>query len=186
MATCTTETGRTIRLTDTANTTTQMELDMKVTGMKISSMGKARKSGPTMPVMRANTKMERNMEEVSSYGQMDRLTLVISLRITFTEWACIPGRTAENTMVNGRITRWTVKECSLGPTEEGMMVSTSMTRKKDRVFSRGQMDASTMATGKTESNMAREYIIRARVKLKWESGLKASVSTGFPIISEAA
>ena len=157
------ETGKMTRLMDMANTTTQMLLFF---------------SGQTMPATRVSIKMAKNMEEVSSCGQMDQLILVTSLKITFMAWEFTPGLTEGNMTVSGRITRWTARECLLGPMEEDTTDSMSMIKRRDKVFTRGQMDASTMATGRTENNMARECIIQARAKLKWENGLKESALTG--------
>ena len=172
------ETGKTIKPMVMDSTTTLMEPDMKVTGTKINNMVKERRFGPIMLAMRASTKMERNMEEVSSYGPMVQLTLEISLRTIFTAWEFILGRTEGNMMVNGRTTRWTAKVYLPGLMEENMKDNMLTIRKKDKEYSRGQTDASTMVTGRTESNTAREFTTQAKARLKWESGPKGSVSTG--------
>jgi len=174
----TTETGRMIRPMDMANITTLMELDTKVIGMKISNMVRVKKFGQIMLAMKASIKMVRNTEEVSSYGPMDQLTLVISSKITFTAWVFTRGQTEENTMDNGRITRWMVKECSLGQMAGNMKDNTLTIRRKDKESLHGLMDANMMVTGRTGNSMARVFTIQAKAKSRWVNGPKASASTG--------
>ena len=49
-----------------------------------------------------------------------------------------------------------------------------MTKKKEKVFSHGQMVANMMGNGKMENNTVKEYTIQRKV-LKKENGLKVSV-----------
>lgn len=178
MATFTMENGKMIKPMAMANTTTQMEPDMRDTGSKISSMVKVKRSGQTMPATRENTKTVRSMDVVNSFGLTDQLTPVISSRTIFTVSEFTRGQMGENMMANGKTTRWTEKVSSLGLMAVNTKDNTLMIKKRDRESSPGQTVASMMATGRTGNNMERVFIIQAKEKSKWESGLKASVSTG--------
>ena len=114
MATFTMENGKMIKPMAMANTTTQMEPDMRDTGLRTSNMVKAKRSGQTMPATRENTKTERSMDVVNSYGLTDRLTPVISSRTIFTVSEFTRGQTEENMMANGKTTRWMEKVSSPG------------------------------------------------------------------------
>merc|ERR1719471_295895 len=131
-----------------------------------------------MPAMRENTKTVRSMDVVNSYGLTDQLTPVISSRTIFTVSEFTRGQMGGNTMANGKTTRWTEKVFSPGLMAVNTKDNTSMIKKRDKVSSPGQTVASTMDTGRTENSMERVFIIQAREKLKWVSGLKANVSTG--------
>ena len=178
MAMFTMENGKMIKPMAMANTTTQMEPDMRDTGSKISSMVKVKRSGQTMPATRENTKTVRSMDVVNSFGLTDQLTPVISSRTIFTVSEFTRGQMGENMMANGKTTRWTEKVSSLGLMAVNTKDNTLMIKKRDRESSPGQTVASMMATGRTGNNMERVFIIQAKEKSKWESGLKASVSTG--------
>merc|ERR1739846_175157 len=145
---------------------------------RTSNMVKAKRSGQTMHATRENTKTVRSMDVVNSFGLTDRLTPVISSRTIFTVLEFTRGQTEENMMANGKTTRWMEKVSSLGLMAVNMKDSMSMIKKRDREFSPGQTVASTMVTGGTGNSMERVSIIQAKEKLKWESGLKANVSTG--------
>ena len=172
------ENGKMIKPMAMANTTTQMEPDMRDTGSRTSSMVRAKRSGQTMPATRENIRTVRSMDVVNSYGLTDQLTPVISSRTTFTVSAFTRGQMEENTMANGRIIRWTEKVSLHGPMAVNTKDNMLTIKKRDRVSSPGQTVASTMATGKTVNSMERVFIIQAKEKSKWESGLKANVSTG--------
>ena len=178
MAMFTMENGKMIKPMAMANTTTQMEPDMRDTGSKISSMVKAKRSGQTMPATRENTKTVRSMDVVNSFGLTDQLTPVISSRTIFTVSEFTRGQMGENMMANGKTTRWTEKVSSLGLMAVNTKDNTLMIKKRDRESSPGQTVASMMAIGRTGNNMERVFIIQAKEKSKWENGLKASVSTG--------
>ena len=178
MAMFTMENGKMIKPMAMANTTTQMEPDMRDTGSKISSMVKVKRSGQTMPATRENTKTVRSMDVVNSFGLTDQLTPVISSRTIFTVSEFTRGQMGENMMANGKTTRWTEKVSSLGLMAVNTKDNTLMIKKRDRESSPGQTVASMMATGRTGNNMERVFIIQAKEKSKWESGLKANVSTG--------
>ena len=178
MATFTMENGKMIKPMAMANTTTQMEPDMRDTGSRISSMVKVKRSGQTMPATRENTKTVRSMDVVNSFGLTDQLTPVISSRTIFTVSEFTRGQMGENMMANGKTTRWTEKVFSPGLMAVNTKDNTLMIKKRDRESSPGQTVASMMATGRTGNNMERVFIIQAKEKSKWESGLKANVSTG--------
>ena len=71
-------TGRTIRLTDLDNTLTLMELNTKVTGWTISNTAKAKNTGQMVLNTKETINLERKMVLVSSCGQTNLLTAVIS------------------------------------------------------------------------------------------------------------
>merc|ERR1711997_921239 len=120
MVTYTMENGRTTRPMGTESITTRMAPAMKDIGSRINNMVMVKRSGPIMLVTRVSTAMERNMEEANSCGLTDRCTPVSSSRTTFTAMVFTLGRMVANTTVNGRTTKWTVKESSLGLTGENM------------------------------------------------------------------
>ena len=178
MAMFTMENGKMIKPMAMANTTTQMEPDMRDIGLRTSSMVKAKRSGQTMPATRENTKTVRSMDVVNSCGLTDRLTPVISLRTIFMDWESTHGQMAENMMVNGRTTRWTVKVSSHGQMAVNTKVNTSTIKKKDKESSLGQTDANTTVIGRTASSTERVFTIQAKEKLKWVNGQKVNVSIG--------
>ena len=64
----------------------------------------------------------------------------------------IGGKTAENSMVTGLITKCTAKVCSLGKTVDATQVSTSKIRSKVMVSLSGPTIRSTMVNGITANN----------------------------------
>lgn len=95
-------------------TTTVTEQDTKVNGNMINSMETAKSIGLIMLATRVGTNLERNMAMVVSYGQMVRLTPVITTRTILMEMVSTAGQTAGNTMEHGKTTRCTVVEYSPG------------------------------------------------------------------------
>ena len=95
------ENGRKIRHTDMENITTQMEPNMKVNGLKINNMAKAKKFGPIMPFTRENITMERSTVRENSTGLMGLLTQASSLTTISTGMESIPGLTAESIQAIG-------------------------------------------------------------------------------------
>ena len=137
-----------------------------------------RRSGPIMLVTKVSTVMERNTEEDNSCGLTDRCTPVSSLKTTFTEMVFTLGQTDANMTANGRITKWTAKESSLGLTAENMKDSTLMIKRRDMECLRGLMAVSTMETGETGSSTVRVFIIQAAERLRRANGPTASVFAG--------
>jgi hypothetical protein len=78
MAMFITANGKTTKLTVLEFIITLMAQDMKVNGLKISSMVTEKKFGQTALVMRVNTKTVRNMVMESSSGLMDQHIQVTS------------------------------------------------------------------------------------------------------------
>lgn len=56
--------------------------------------------------MKGNTKMERNMEEAFSHGQMNPSMMESSKKERWREKGSRDGRTIQSTMETGRTTRW--------------------------------------------------------------------------------
>lgn len=65
------EDGRMTKLTVTVSTCMLTVRPTRVNGSKISSRGGARRHGLMVPVMKANTSMERNMGKGASTSQME-------------------------------------------------------------------------------------------------------------------
>ena len=158
------ESGKMTKPMDTASTTIQTVPDMKDTGLRINSMEKAKRSGLTMPATRVSIKTGRNMVAVNSFGLMDQLTPVISLRTIFTDWESTRGQMAGNMTVNGRTTRWMVRVSSHGQMAVNTRVNTSTIKKKAKESSLGQTDANTTVIGRTASSTERVFTIQAKEK----------------------
>ena len=88
------------------------------------------------------------------------------------------GLMAESTMVNGKITRWKVTECSRGLMEEDMKVNILTIKKKARVHSIGPMAENMRVIGKMENNTVSEYIHQQLVRPKRVNGAKVKESIG--------
>ena len=170
--------GKMTRLMVSESTITRTELDMRVTGSRTSSMAMAKKSGLTTLVMKDSTETVRNTAEDSSSGLMAQHTPASSWRTTFMVMECTPGPMEDNTTVSGKTTKWTAQECSHGPMAESTKANMLTIRKRDTVFSPGQMDVNTMETGKMESSTDSEFTIRAKAKSREENGTKVNVSLG--------
>lgn len=161
------------------STTTLMELDTRVSGLKTSSTETERKSGPIMLVMKDHTRMERNTDVEPLNGLMGLNTLVISLTTTLTEKVCTPGLMDVSTMVSGKATKCTEKEFSLGLMEECIRVNMSMIRRKVTVFSLGPTTVNTTANGKMESSTVSVPTTHQEEKSRRVSGLTESVPDGW-------
>ena len=96
--------GKTTKLMDTASILSKKEVDMRVSGIKICKMVREKKSGQIMPALSERTKTERNTEEASLIGQMDRVTSAISTRIIFMAKENTLGRMEEFSMEHGKTT----------------------------------------------------------------------------------
>jgi len=177
-ATFTTASGRMIKLTASAFTTTQTALSTKVGGSKTNNMEKGKKYGPTTPAMKDSTRMARNMDMANSFGLTDPPTLGISLIITFMAQVFTHGPMVVSSTANGTTTRCMAMEFSRGTMEESTKENTLMIRNRVKVFSLGQMDASTKVNGRMENNTVLVSISLARGKLKKVNGLMASVFSG--------
>ena len=140
-------TGRTTELTDTGNTLTLTELSTKDTGLTTSNTVKARSTGLMVPNTRATTNLVRKTDMDSSCGQTNHPTPAISSTIISMATESIDGLMDVNTPATGCVTRCMAAASLLGPMAESMRVSTLTIRSKDMVFSRGQMEDNTTATG---------------------------------------
>jgi len=94
-----------------------------------------------------NMLMVRNMEKVNLLGVMGRLTMGLLMRIKFRVKVSISFQTEENMKGYGSTIRWRGMECSHGQTAGDMRVTSTMIRKRGRVFSYGLMAKSTMVDG---------------------------------------
>lgn len=84
----------------------------------------------------------RNMDMVTSNGQMGRPTLGNFWTTTYTEKASTNGPMDEGLKETGRTIKWMEEGSLSGQTIEGMKVNTEMIKRKDRVISHGQMEDS--------------------------------------------
>jgi len=176
--------GRTIKLMALVFTITLTVQDMKVNGSKTNNMVKVKKFGPTTPATRANTKMERSMVMVNSYGLMVQPILVISSITTFTALAFILGLMDVSMMESGTTIRCMDAECSLGLMVAATKEITLTIKSKVLVFSLGPMVVNTMANGKMENSTVSALTIPVRAKLRKVNGLMANASNGLKVTSE--
>ena len=119
------------------------------------------------------------MAMVSTNGQMEVYIKEPGIKIKFQNTVNILGMTEGHT----RDTGWTiicmVKVYIDGPTEENMKAIMLMTKKKVMESTLTQMADHTKVIGKTESNMAREYLSHHKVPRDKEFGMKAKGSSGW-------
>ena len=170
--------GKMTKHTDLEIIITQMALATKDTGLRISSMVMARKSGLTMPAMRASTATVRSTEEVNSSGLMVPLTPANSRRTTSMVTVFTLGPMVDNTTDSGRTTRWMVQVYLHGPMEESMKVNTWMIKRRVMECLPGLMVVSTTVTGRMESSMVRASTTQAAVKSREANGMRANASGG--------
>ena len=83
-----------------------MVLDMKETGLRISSMALVLRDGQMVPPMKANTNKVKSMEKVNLLGLMPALSLGTSWITTSMAVVSMNGLTAECTQESGRTIRW--------------------------------------------------------------------------------
>merc|ERR1712051_113790 len=131
-----------------------------------------------MLVTRVSTAMVKSTGEASSCGLTDLCTPASSSKTTSTVMVSTHGQTVDSMTANGRTTKWTVKESSLGLTEGNTKDSMSTIKRRDMECLHGPMAASTMETGGMESSMAQAFITQAVGKLRRENGPTASVFAG--------
>lgn len=102
-----------------------------------------------------------------------------SLRtITSMERELTYGLTRESMLEIGLTIRWKGEECSHGWTARSMRVSTETIRKKGMESSSGLTIGPTEANGRTESSMAKEYMLLPTIWRRKESGRMARGSSG--------
>ena len=95
--------GRMTRHMGMVPTTTKTELAMWESGLRISSMDKARNNGLTGQFMKGSIKWESSMGKDTSYGVIKVNMKGISCIIIYTEKGIIFGLIKESTLDNGRI-----------------------------------------------------------------------------------
>jgi hypothetical protein len=98
------------------------------------------------------TRKERNMAMESFIGPMKALTEGTSLTTILKEMEFMNGQMAESMMVNGRRIKCMEKGSLHGKTAGDMKVNTSMTRKKEKEYSIGQMVGNIREAGIMENN----------------------------------
>ena len=118
--------GRTIRLMGRDSIHIQMDLDMRESGERTSSMDKELRGGLMEHVIRGNILMERSMERENSYGLITAPTLETFLTIIYRELEFMNGLMEEYSMVIGKIIRCKDMELLPGLMEGGMWVNTLM------------------------------------------------------------
>jgi len=149
------ENGKMIKLMEKESITIQMELVMKVTGMRTNSMVRELKHGQMMLNIQGVTKMERRMDMVNLCGQMDLPTKGSSLITIYTVKEYIHGQISENSTVSGLIIKCMDKEFSRGLMVECTKESIRMIRNKDLVYLLGQMEGNTKGNGTTVNNIVK-------------------------------
>lgn len=150
------DSGSMIKQTDMEFTFIRMVLGMKVNGKMISSTDKVKKYGPTTRCMKDSTTRAKSTVKVSISGKMAQDTTESGMKIELRDTASTNGKMVVPTPDNGKIITCTAKDCTPGPTEEGMRVSTKWTRSTVMAFTTGQMAAYMKATGSMENSMVKE------------------------------
>jgi hypothetical protein len=172
------DSGRMIRLTDTAFILILMEPDIKATGRKISNMGKELRLGLMVQATKVTTLKEKNMVMESSPGLMEALMKGNFMKITSRVKECTSGLMVEFTKVNGKTTRWKEWEFLPGPMAANMRESISTIRRRAEEPSFGLTAESTMEIGKMENSMVSVFTLQPRAKPREESGMRAKESLG--------
>lgn len=139
--------GRTTRPMAMDNILILMELNMKVTGLMISSMDKEKSTGQMVHNMKATTNLEKRMGLVNFYGLTNLLIVVTLWTIIFMVVGSIDGPISESTLEIGFRTKCMDPESSRGPMGENMKENIMMTKNKVMEFSLGQMEDNTMVIG---------------------------------------
>ena len=119
------------------------------------------------------------MDMVSTNGQMEVCIKEPGIKIKFLSTVNILGMTAGHTRDTGLTTICTGKVFIDGLTEESMKAITSTTKKKAMEFTPTLMAGLTKETGRTESNMVREYLSHHKAPRDKESGMKAKELNGW-------
>jgi hypothetical protein len=121
------ETGRMTRLTGMGSTLMWMDLDTKGSGSKINSTAWELRGGLMVHPMRDYMLTERSMEEASSHGLMQALSLETSSIIISMVQVYMNGLTEGSSMEIGSIIKWKDMAHSHGLMEESTLANTSMT-----------------------------------------------------------
>lgn len=172
------DSGKMIRLMDTASTPTLMEPDIRVIGRKTNNTEKVSKHGPMVQAMRVTTSKARSMVLANSHGLMEAHIKASSTKTISRDKVYINGLTDVCMRVNGRTIKWKEWECSHGPMVASMKDNISMIRKKAKVSSSGRMAENTRETGRMENSMESVFTLRRQARPKEESGTKARESHG--------
>ena len=151
---------------DMVYTFIKMELAMKVNGKTISNMVSVRRFGPITVNMKDITQKVKNMVRVYISGKMAPCTTVIGSKTGLKDTVNTNGKTAVNTLENGKITTCMVKVFTLGPTAEDMMANMKWTKNTASESINGQITEFTKETGSMVSNMEEENIFFKTVTSK--------------------
>lgn len=172
---------------DSGFVTKQMELDAlpslmdpatPVNGRMTSNMAKVKRFGLTTRGTRVCTRPERSTEMETSNGQMVPSTLATSPIITFREWVCTLGQTAENTRENGRIIVCVAKVNSLFKMAESSLVNTKTIRRTVMENSTGQMAGFTKVNGSTGNNTEKDSTSLLMDNRNMDNGARVKESDG--------
>ena len=147
---------------------------MRVNGSKTSRMEWERKFGQITPFTKVITTMERSMVKGSLTGRTEVLSLENLRTTTSMDKEFTRGPMDVDILEPGFSTRCTATEFSLGRTAANTKENTSTTRRQAMESSCGPMVVNTMASGATESSMARAPTSRAKERLKSATGKKES------------
>jgi len=151
----------------------------KAIGWMISSMVRAMNSTSLGPNSRGTLSKARKMATVCSGGPTDQPTSV-SLKITVSaDEADILQLESASMMANGRTTRCTARENSLGLIRESIQVNSKTTNAMVKVSLLGPMDVFIKGVGQKTSNMVLDTSLAIRTLcLSKESGMMESVLDG--------
>ena len=118
------------------------------------------------------------MAMVSTTGPTEVNSKVTGRRTKSQAWVFISGKMGGYTRATGNKIICTDKVFTNGLMVESMKEAILTTRKKDLEYTLTQMAAATEAIGKTESNMAKEYLSAQKVYQERANGKTVSVYTG--------
>jgi hypothetical protein len=170
--------GKMTKPTDSASILISMEPAMKAIGRKISSMVKGMNHGPMELAMKECILKAKSMDKANLHGLTAVHIKENLMRITLRAKAYINGLTVEYMKVNGRTIRWRAMVSSSGPMVVSMKENIWTTRRKEGASFTGLMGASTMASGRMESNMVSAFIHLHRVRLRKANGVRVNELPG--------
>lgn len=155
---------------------------MRVIGLKINSMDKGLKPGPTGRVSKEFISKDRSMAMESSNGLTEVYMKVNFSIITSMDRVFIVGKMDGFTKGLGRITRWMAMDSLDGLMAGSIKATIEMIRSTVSEFLNGLMVGSTRDYGLMESRMGKACISLLRVLRGRANGLMASDFDGWIMI----
>ena len=168
-----------IRLTASEFTNTKTGRSMKEDGKMTCSMVSGSRRGKMEVSMRGSTAKVSSMARASIFGPTSPSITAIGRQTKSQALASSSGRAVVLTKDSGKTTTCTEREFTGGVTADPTKGSTTWTGRRAMEFTRGQTDARTRATGKKASRKEKDATTcRKRTRCSLEFGTTASESSG--------